>query len=214
MPGMELSSNPTTVLGLPVQPSFPSTSAAQLSSTPISTVATPIESPTTEPTEVIASTFMTEVASGAVPTAVTSFVDMTSTLSSEVFYRKATVSGFIVTTDSSQTSAIASTTGNMATATTSAANANGNHPASSKKLAEILVLALVAFIILAGLVSWWLHTRYKEKKRVDELAAKAMWMDQEFCDKIRAKMTGMDEAKVGSSSSTASGSPISRGTTL
>lgn len=47
---------------------------------------------------------------------------------------------------------------------------------------------------------WWLLTRRKEQKRADQLAAKALWLDQDYIDSIRKKMMGMDEEKVGNPS--------------
>lgn len=57
---------------------------------------------------------------------------------------------------------------------------------------------------------WWLLTRRKERKRVDRLAAKAVWMDQGYIDSIRQKMMGIDEEKVSNSNGSPGTSPLSK----
>lgn len=57
---------------------------------------------------------------------------------------------------------------------------------------------------------WWFLTRRKERKRVDRLAAKAVWMDQGYIDSIRQKMMGIDEEKVSNSNGSPETSPLSK----
>jgi len=79
----------------------------------------------------------------------------------------------------------------------------------SKKTAVIVIpIILVIVLALLGGTAWWLLTRRKEKKRVDRLAEKAVWLDQNYIDSIREKMMGMDEKKVGNDSATTS--PMSK----
>jgi hypothetical protein len=79
----------------------------------------------------------------------------------------------------------------------------------SKKIVAIAVpITLVLLLSLLGLLVWWLLTRRKEKKRVDRLVDKAVWMDPGYIDSIRQKMMGMDEEKVSNDSSKSS--PMSK----
>jgi hypothetical protein len=59
----------------------------------------------------------------------------------------------------------------------------------------VVILVLLVFVVWA--VSYWLMRRRKERKRADSLAKKAQWLDQSFCDGIKAQMMGLDASKVG-----------------
>ncbi len=69
------------------------------------------------------------------------------------------------------------------------------------KLAAIIApVVVIVFLLVVGLCGWWwwwLVKRRKERERADTLTQKAQWMDQGFCDGIKAQMMGLDPSKLG-----------------
>ncbi|EXJ91727.1 hypothetical protein A1O3_00277 [Capronia epimyces CBS 606.96] len=65
------------------------------------------------------------------------------------------------------------------------------------KIVAIVVPTVVVLLLILGALGYWLMSRRRERKRVDSLARKANWFDQEYIDNIKKQFGCLDQDKVG-----------------